>query len=371
MTKLLKLYNWLHKNNFKKLAQEIKDLDTDTEEYAEPWHQEVVEELNKKDEESLKNLEDKYTYSQDELNLTNIKVDTIQQILEKENFKALYSNRSVVAGRGAYGVVLRGVYQGKPAVIKIETNIGRPVTNEINNWMLILKLKETMPPEYKKHIPDIYKLNSDSVFKSGKETFYSVIIMEELFKLNDEIGELMSVGTPNSFMTIVELILNNLDYVYQVSVDISNSLEQFESTYFRELQLPSSHSVFKIIYNNLINLKSQNINKVTFYDKNTDEIVNQIKIKTGKIYSLFIAPVDLKNNIHSHLSKMFRRFPDSKQKSFVWENMPETQNFFKTLEYLNQNANLSWNDLHIGNVMMDRDGNLKIIDVGLYEENME
>jgi hypothetical protein len=384
ITYLTKLYNWLDKNNFKKLAQEVKDLGSDTEEYAEPWHQEVVEELNKKDEESLKNLEDKYFLNETEFRknindyLNNsdyyVPANKINNILKNEGFNTVFQSENIVAGKGAFGIVLKGTYQGKPAVAKVETNYD-DYPKETSNWMQILKSKETMPAEYKKHIPNIFKLNLGKYEAEGKNPlYYSVIIMEELFELSVDMKGLLTGNF--SALQHVNNLLKDQDFIDSLASKLWNYLKFWMRRYQDEYDItyPSIENISHIL--------SQK-DEGNFYfarnkaEKITEEVkgINNITKERAdrRWQSINQGLVESTNNlIRSALSTY--NFPynhEAYKDDGVWAAFPETKTFFETLMYIKNNANLSWRDLHTGNVMMDRDGNLKIIDVGLYERNLE
>lgn len=65
---------------------------------------------------------------------------------------------------------------------------------------------------------------------------------------------------------------------------------------------------------------------------------------------------------------MENRFPgsDRDDQNPIFYSMAETKTLMQTLEFLNWELNMPWTDLHQENLMQDRDGNLKIIDIGLY-----
>jgi hypothetical protein len=375
MKNLIKLKKWLIKNNYHKISQEIKDL----EEYAEPWHQEVIEELNKKDEESLKNLEDKFKSSPKDLKesldefyknvdqsyvrVTNdIEIEIIHNILEKENFKPLYLNANLVAGKGTYGLVLKGVYQGNQAVIKIEIGLqDRPPDREINNWEKILNVKNMMPNDLRKHIPNIYKLNSGVIDKellkhSYRDVYYTVIIMEELFKISKDMDEFLNGFSKRFIGQMVNQILDNPELIVEVSKKIYDELNGDNR--------PSDfniNNIFKIIYTNLENASNLHklITKIVSNIFNLLDPNNKISDRNMLV---------LRGSIRDEIGKLLNNFPsDEEYHSLIWEKIPETKTLMEALKFLKQNTGLSWFDQHTGNIMMDRDGNLKIIDVGLWK----
>jgi hypothetical protein len=377
MKNILKKLNYsLKKNNLYREAQEIKDL----EEYAEPWHQDAVEEFGdeiipESDEDALKDLEEKYTYNRYDT-LKNIneyfkddpymhysldEAEIIQNILDRENFKSLEQSRNFVAGKGMFGIVLRGVYQGKPAVIKIETSATRPVVKEINNWVNILKLKNFMPPEYKKHIPEIYKLNSGKINSEELDVYYSVIIMEELFKLSDDLNDFLS-NQGNLFVKSMKDKLSEPGLIHNLASLIFEKLNKIN---FLKFKLPSVNEISAKLIENIDNHydMASGICKI-MHEKN--EKIDHYTISDFNQEIIYVLKTYFSKSIEFPTQHLFF---DKLEKS-TWGDFPETKSLLEFLVYIKNNANLSWRDLHTGNIMMDRDGNLKIIDVGLYEENM-
>jgi hypothetical protein len=375
MTKLLKLYNWLHKNNFKKLAQEIKDLDTDTEEYAEPWHQEAVEEFG---DEIIPEL-DEDPLDKQTLQIKNQFIpisgkterEAFQEIAAKEDFKIIETgSKPTIAGRGGYGIVFRGVYQGKPAVAKII--LGDLGAQEIDNWDTIQRASKSAVPELKPYLPIIYKINTESEEEDSNSNpyinNYSIVIMEELLPISDHITEQIYSERPFGVFDLAkdeELLwsLANVYFKYLVQTfDDLKRTEVFNWLLSVDFKLIKDRHLVVGNLPSFFNLK--------IFEKIQEKypFKEQIrKVRSHPIYNGFdsVLSDEILKFFRQRLPPDFTNVDEGKH----LEYLPETKGLIKALKKLTEMTGLGWADLYMPkNLMMGADGNLKIIDVGIYEQ---
>lgn len=387
---LNKLSNWLQHHGFIKEAQAIKELPTsEPGEYAEPWHEEAVKEFGaepiSEDEYAeqqfgagLREIMPPNKFDQEE---TVLPEELLKRIADQENFKILQiGGRSSFVGMGEYGAVIRGIYNGKPVVAKIISNLDFKKSEEGDNWRRILKAAKNFPPELQKHIPHIYAIKNNYIedpLKPEDPISYEMIVMEELYPLNKSMSDILNIYTsienPKEKGKLVKLedeisdLLKDDDYLYKISDIITSGIKSYFGldTNFQDLK---SIEIFNLISNlkPLGLYSTQKISKEIFrylvrkYDLKSDDGVRFEKSDDGISFHDYIYSI-LIDLIKPDSIPMYKGYPTD-----FWKALPETSYFYQTLQKLSDDYGIDWGDVHRNNIMLDRDGNLKIIDVGLY-----
>lgn len=282
----------------------------------------------------------------------------------KENGISLVSagGREAFLGHGAFGKVFRAVWKGKPVAVKVSADkLGRG--DEVNVWKKILDVKAGMPDNLSKHIPEIYFL------KSGKLNggFYELIIMEELKPLDEN---LISKFTGDYLDNKEETIYTDLERVlmqvirglkswgYEYNVGTEDVIKIKDKFYQKEnISL-------------LLNIIKSSKDSKEASKKVINELIKIIKdmgydvAKTKEFYHLMLGYIShsFTGGLSMPMDSGDSLWLDSKMEDFP----PETKSLAEALRYLEENK-VYWGDLHEYNVMVGGDGNLKIIDVGLYD----
>lgn len=371
-SKLSKLAFWLNQQGFPKEAQAIQDL-SEPEEYAELWHEEATTEFGAnpitEDEYAEENfgagVDDLVSFEK-EVNETDAEI--LKLIAQKEGVQILQTGSSLL-GAGVYGKVIRGVYQGKPVAAKIIFDNKLEFSKEAENWKKILIAAKTLPPDLKKHIPMIYKINKDEIFYQNINLNYEIIVMEELFPLN---GELKRLFKHQDYKPHSEQLLKDEEYLYKISLAISDYVIKVSSRLGLNIKTLDPTKLMKVLLN---------LGRIKYYD--AEKIIKVVVNYLGKTYDLYgvnekgrkipfiksDSGLDLYDGLYDVVSKFFR--PDGMPKfqgdpTQFWEDLPETSSFYQTLKTLSSNYGIKWGDVHHENVMMDANGNLKIIDAGKY-----
>jgi len=324
-SKLFKLY---------KISQEINK---DWEEAAQEFGSEPISE-----EEYLKSVAPEPEFGRQKY---------ILDWLSSNGIRLIKSGDLDIFSSGDYADVFNGVCDGKDCVVKIFTQRGGSM--DFDNWQAILNLKSEMPYEVAKHIPKIYKTLKLSGVKIRIPTY--AIAMERLYPIHPDLKYLIADGWGNAFYS--DRLSSNIykpaldENIYNIMNDI---YKQFKKLINNE-QLKSLKSLIDEFYysyaDNIIP-----INKLSHFIA-----VNIFKGKN----KAYLKP--LYNGITSILQKYSEKIPYSSE--FNNDNHNEIKlikPFYNALKWLDSNG-ISWGDLHDGNIMMDKDGTLKIMDIGSFE----
>lgn len=393
MKELGELIKWLKNNNFEKAAEQIEEIS----DYEEDWHEEAISEFGGE-------TVDEEQYFKDNMQSDNISKApqskeypvVIEAILEKENFQthATSGAESSFLGEGHFSSVFKGIYNGKPATIKVSTKLYDSFAGEVNDseiWAAVLEAKANMPPEMSKHIPEVYHTNRSAVKdpKMDREIPYEVVIMEELYPLTEEMESLFTGYVRKSD----EMLLNDEEYLFKLSKEITDELHsqvEFRGLFnhispqdvfkvilgLGEIKVYSgtgevSQSVGTYLFNSIDADKfaesfvSSGLDKYIGIDKTFDNhhefLIDYIWKVVYPSIRRMSSPLTSRNDVVKNDGSKGRKH------SLFWENMPETGTFYKMLSSLYENFNITWHDVHTGNIMQDAHGNLKIIDVGLYK----
>ncbi len=380
---LPKLSSWLIQQGFLKEAQAIKDL-SEPEQYEEDWHEEAVQEFGSEpisEEEYTKQNFDggvpQLTSMKDDINSDD--ADVLKQIAEQEGIQILYTGdeyTSSVLGSGMYGKVITGVYQGKNVAAKIifedeadENGYVPPISREGDIWKKILQAAVTLSPEMKRHIPQIYKINKGQLPYRDYIVEYEIIVMEQLFPLDKEMPDLIQ---HKKYEQHINRLLKDEEYLYKIAQAVTDYLNRFKSRH--KLKIPelepialfdvimslgkltyaSTERIIKAIINYLV--KQYNLNTISRKGK---EILFENTERGG----------DLHDSLYTVIAKFIR--PEGLpmfhgNSTEFWDDLPETSAFYRSLKEMAEQFGIKWMDLHFRNMMLDRDGNLKIVDVGAY-----
>lgn len=380
---LFKLHQFFNDSQLNKEAGEVEELlqqmgpEPHAEDYEEPWHQDALNEMNADQFGDEPISEEEYLDQTFTVKKRDIPIKHYESyerkifltIAKKEGFHILETgDKSAVAGQGGYGLVLRGTYQGHQAVAKII--LGPDGRKEVSNWQTILNASKTSTPNLKTYVPKIYKLNyedegyqSDDYDAIDLEKNYGIIIMEELLPINHHLRDKIE-----AFYSNIE-ILSDPEYLWEITLPLQQDL-------YRDFPDLDEHEIMAW----LLEIKFQD-----FQDLSTDEIkkriIEHVKRKLLKKYpyqdatrrerrnpnGLYKNPNYLEKTLNNLVTPVLPLKYDDHPTSTYYQSMPETQGFITSLIELGQNTGLGWHDLVAPkNIMMDKNGNLKIIDVGIY-----
>ena len=369
MFKLLnKLQQYLFRNNLLKEAMEVKEL----EKYEEPWHEEAAKEFGEEpisEEEYLKNILPDYKFESRKLNTS---WEDLDKILEKENFiPASSAEKHIHAGSGAFGDVIRGIYNGKSAVAKVIITYSGEFDKELKNWRNIIEASKKLPSKLKKHIPEIYHLNKGYIVdEQNYPTKYEIIVMEELFPISSNVSEII-LRNLNSLRDKAKNLWKDEDFIYEMSDSIKELLDSDFDNYKLSIR-----DIFKILINARISPQNNFLSLSVFSNSLSKEIINFIKSKLTedelKDSYINMDLMEIEAAIEKLINYSFSKavwpykFEDyQKEKPLVYKYIPEISGIFKLLLEL-ADREIKWADLHDKNLMQDSQGTLKIIDVGLY-----
>lgn len=371
---LNKLIKALQHFGHHKEAAEVEELAEEPKEFAEPWHEEVTQEFGS---EPISEEE----YLQQHLE-TQIDQDLPQRILEKENFHPVNagSRMSPYLGSGYFGNVFRGVYQGQPAVAKVILYNNDGVLEnvqdhgpEFQKWDWIKKMESQMSSHLKSYLPKIYQAKTDSIAESiGKDNKpygkvqYEIIIMEELYRLPKDMAQMID-GYSKERRNRLNKLLQDEEFLYQIAQNIVTKLgKSFFVRGIQGLNQITPQELFKelyemgmLVYNSdtmiSIQLTSYIQNKLSLAPKDAERVRRVIQNVLSSAFETAIFPRDYDMDP-----------PESKEFTAVWSNLPETSGLLQALQELHK-LGLSWKDVKADNLMMNRDGHLKLIDLGLYK----
>lgn len=352
----------------KKLSSDDFDSDPD-------W-QENFDKTFEKDQ--LSKLEKQYDYDVSSIDNKSFRYSFFKDILSLENFKVINSGlKNPILGKGHFGTVFSGTYNGKPAAAKIvlyDNKSKMKFNKEVENWNKILSVSNQLNDDLKKHIPKIYKIDTGEISKDNtSQTYlYEVIIMEQLFPLNEHMLKLIDQNKiriiydenyeqeiiprqapPESFVNSINDLLKDPDYLYTIANKIKES--------YADAKIDKNKIVKELLELNLdFNKKDIAIDKITniiLDDNDIDmEHFNFVRTNVAYIMRIFFDKIGLPKSLNEH--DLIGDY---------YNHLPETANFIKALKEIYKLSGLKYYDLKSDNIMMDKDGNLKIIDVGQYK----
>jgi serine/threonine protein kinase len=403
MKSLIKLSKWLSNSSYFKEAIAVEKIQKDWEDAAREFGSKPISEEQYLKENISRPARTFLTANE----ARNI------EILNQYGFQVLDAEgRSPFLGGGAFGKVYRGTYKGLPTVAKIITdfNISRHfrlrgqnleaatnlIENEVDNWKKILAAKEHLPPHLKKHIPITYELIEEKIptvlaekqeLNSDVQTI-KIIIMEELSQLPEDLLARISgpffVSSREGFQNkrIADLVTDP-DFLYEASKTFVDILNKRISTYRDQTVLKyvpeiiTPQAVHKIFLENISNLKEMVLGDTSFEIRNLIvKKIFQYLFLNLKYYINDIKKEDIETELgyaikHAiYNSFLPREVPYSADEGkYIAPHLkhePEVKGLVELLLTLRDQFGIKWRDVRADNLMMGKDGNLKIIDVGLF-----
>lgn len=396
--KLKSLSIFLKSQGFHKLSQVVKQLDNAPQldepiEIEEDWEEEAAKEFGAEPISEEEYLAQNLTYPLKEENLhrdSREYLNLYKQIISKEGLQTVAANgRSPVLGQGGFGLVVNLIYNGKPAAAKI--GIDADLDNELENWKTIQSSLDKFTPEQRKHIPNIYAILEGEVVRDGNKYFddivynYYVIVMEKLKPLSAQLTHIIT-GIATQTKQSMNLLLKDEEYLYEVSKDLIKKLsERFaDSSKQKSPSQEISEAILTISPKDILQLilkylRASNPNKyvanasfnvlyteLTYFiiDK-VKPLVNDIENKTQSINfnikTILGGSIEVSSGFPS-------RYNEFSAEQIRWKHIPEVKNYFELLQTLSKDFNMAWDDVVTKNIMQGDDGNLKLIDIGLYKE---
>ena len=296
------------------------------------YNQKIEEELDKETpdynliDEYYSILNEKEDLESSSLNPKIKNANHVFEILKENGIKIFSTDSKGFLGSGDNGVVFNGVVDGKDCVVKVLTGKGA----DCNVWNRILEVKDKMPEELKVHIPDVYRVVSDNI---------CAIAMERLYPLAPEMKALFESG---SNIIYKPSILENIDLI---SKKIFNVLRASKSG------AKSQDHIKRMIEDYLENNKDIKVNSGNlsmWLIKNNNSSVSCLR--------------DIKN-VFTTYSSAIPSFYTLDKKSIQGET---TISLYKALNWLKENG-IGWGDINSKNIMIDKNGTMKIMDVGGFD----
>lgn len=363
MNKLNKLAIILYRNSFKSEAAEVLKL-------------KPVEHPDWKDE-----WEEPSDYSPAEVAPSGIifsEVDSVESrmndILKNLGITIITDESNDPIGRGGHGDVYRCIYNGKPAVTKIQfyrKEDYRPYGQDVDNWNKLMSLWETVPDFVKKHIPQVFfatkgnfKVNPRGYYlylknmwgnppydpndNSEHEFEYQIMVMEELRPLPGRLGYSVEGGSSDT------------PWLWEEELD--NFYQKIWAEFLKFRATPPDRGDFSRIISSTPN---DSRNYVPMVQKIKNVVIDKIKSQ----FSTFDPEgQQLLNSIELMLKDLSYSF----QKSIPrWGDDPPPSNYiprdvqglWKAIDWLRNNG-MKADDITSDNVMIDSSGTLKIADLG-------
>lgn len=333
------------------------------------------------------------------------------KILDDVNFKPIQLNNfeTIEIGKGFYGTVFSGIYNGKDAAIKIE--LDPEGSTEIDAWNKIISIKNFLPDKFKKYIPDVYllkrgrldtsdDLDSETLNSLDEEELmsyqldYSAVVMERLYPSRKNLASLFDTQRDGD-LGYAKSSFTSFNGWSKVSDDIYKILsERFYNKYFSYSKILSKGH-FKNLYPLGANISEKPQLAYILSKKIADLVIGDGKIYYDKFkndrgaYAEFIHEIgediykDLVVSFEIFTSKvssfpagyssisdesynMYGELEDNFDKSF-WKDEPNLGGLYEFLRYLATEYKILFEDLHGGNIMQNKDGQFKIIDLGLWD----
>lgn len=242
ITSIKRLHQLLRLSGYHKVAQQVEELSKtieplkNSEEYSEPWHEEVVQEFGGEpisEDEYLDQINfplDKKPFYLD-YNEVDLPTDLVKKLFDQHEIKLVSATgKSQLIGYGSFGAVFRVVYKGKPGVAKLIINELKKINEgylgrndrEAENWKKIQDNLDKFPTKLRKHLPIIYDIidgKIDAYLEHQDIGFnqlnYQIIIMEELFPLSKYLKQIFKQPSEYSYIIKDEEFVNTAtDYLY-------------------------------------------------------------------------------------------------------------------------------------------------------------
>lgn len=269
-------------------------------------------------------------------------------------------------GAGAFGKVIRAIYNGKPVVAKIIISDGQASkeSNDFNVWDEISKLRDLMPPEVKKHFPEIYLLKNGKIVINNRKKEYQIIVSEELFPITKSDIEILSgyKQSPTKLMQDLLLFCDTLSL--KLSTALPPNGERVLKIKSKELALSffniitgeegsSWHSPLEVINEGILlqNPDRRGNFELILSDDEKDIISNLISENESlfKVNKKYPFPIHNYEKYHSYSP-----------------SLGKAEDLYNAVMWLSKNG-IRWGDLNFDNILRDSSGTLKIMDVGAFQ----
>lgn len=287
----------------------------------------------------------------------------------------LSSKDSSILGFGASAVAMKVLYKGKELVAKLSEN-----RNDIESLSYIISLKNKLPSNLKKHIPEVYLIRYSEKYDEP-----NLAIMEELYPINNHVKNIIFAEYPKDKWKITLEKFKDKNFIRQLvakflsfptSSNISNIFKSkikdgvnLLTEFFFKYQYPENFRNFDYLN---FSRSCKDILEFLFIEDNLDEdLMQEISIHLDLI----------KNEIYEFWKKIILHyeqwtfnsiFPGSPNLELneirvqFARQFPEAESIIKLLTYLKDSFGVSWEDLHESNIMQRKNGDLVISDFGLF-----
>jgi len=257
-------------------------------------------------------------------------------------------------GSGIQAQAYEVLYNGKRAIAKV---IARELAKDVVPYVTMQKLIKIMPREYARHFAEVYDIIED-------EELGYIIVMEMLFPVD--------VGTftvnfakeefdPDFFKNKVYIMAKNMLFnkdegkkaVAKVILKLYPELGMSKALKISNKCEPEIDAMFEVLLD---------------YDK--IDIIEQFNALAKNINKF------LPNNInkeHTSRFSLFMRefleetFPNDSKKSRNVHGNEKLEKLLRALDFIKNEYNIDWYDTHGDNIMQKPNGDLAIIDYGLFD----
>jgi type III secretion system FlhB-like substrate exporter len=286
------------------------------------------------------------------------------------------SKNSSIVGFGASAIAMKVLFKGKEAIAKLSHQ-----KSDIENLKKISDLKDKLPSNLKKHLPEVYFTR----FSNNPATEPHIAIVEELYPTNKHVLSVLFAEFPRNKWQIIVEKFQNKSFVRQLvgkflsfptSSGISNIFKSrmkdgvnLLTEFFYKYQYPEQYMSFDPVE---FSDSCKDILEFLFVDLDLDldqqqEIDIHLSLIKNEIYSFWKRIV-----LDYDKYKFNALFPGSSESDLLEirlslaRQFPEARSLIKLLTYLKDSFGVYWEDLHEGNIMQRKNGDLVISDVGLF-----
>lgn len=268
----------------------------------------------------------------------------LADFIESNGVKILSFSPNEKIGKGSYGTVYDGIFNGKEVAVKLQINNPEIPNNASNDFSNIRKIKSQLKnfPEFvKKIFPEFYLEKEELI--SGK--LCQLIVIERLYPLAKEIKN--SISGNNIKDKFTELLPEFLDQINEI-------MESIGIPYYTEKEI--------------IDLLggTESINSASF----------------GKVKMLFIKSIndskesrETKLELINTINAIMKSFKEKLDKTIPRWNTKYTKNdfaptrdieeFWYAIKWLRENE-VPAGDINATNTMINKNGDLKIADFGAF-----
>ena len=268
----------------------------------------------------------------------------LSDIIESKGIKLISFSPKENIGQGSFGTVYDGVFEGKEVAVKLQvcSSFERSeYAQDVKNIKEIEKRIKNFPENVKRFFPKIYLAEEGEI---GLKT-YQLIVLEKLYPARKEIENAISgFNKDDRLITMLPDLLNQLNSILNtagIEWVTEKELEPLLSGNFGD-QIINIKNFFKDLIENNSKEDISSKRKYLLFKK-VDIIVN----KVGK--------------------QMFDPFPRWDKNNSKQEYTPtrDIENLWNAIKWLRENG-IPAGDIYEENIMTDKQGNLKIADLGAF-----